>query len=199
VTQWIELLKAGDPAAAEPLWERYFEQLVRRARAKLTRRPRRAADEEDVAISAFDSFCRGAAQGRFPLLSDRDNLWPLLIKITERKAIDLIQHNNRLRRRPAKRKVMGESEWPDGEGSEGGRGIDQLPGPDPSPDFIAVMTDACRDLLDRLEDDTLRSIALQKLAGYTYEEIAEPLGLCCNTIGRKVKLIRKRWKGACHE
>ena len=32
VTRWIDLLKAGDPAAAQPLWQRYFEQLVRLAR-----------------------------------------------------------------------------------------------------------------------------------------------------------------------
>ena len=35
----------------------------------------RLADEEDVALSAFDSFCRGAEQGRFPRLDDRDDLW----------------------------------------------------------------------------------------------------------------------------
>ena len=46
---------------------------------------RRAADEEDVALSAFDSFCRGAEQGRFPQLDGRDDLWHLLVVITVRK------------------------------------------------------------------------------------------------------------------
>ena len=66
VTQWIDRLKAGDPDAAQELWERYFRRLVGLARKKLRAAPRRAADEEDVALSAFDSFCRGAEQGRFP-------------------------------------------------------------------------------------------------------------------------------------
>ena len=68
VTYWIERLKAGEPAAAQQLWEGYFDRLVRLARARLAAAPRRAADEEDAALSAFDSFCRGAEQGRFPQL-----------------------------------------------------------------------------------------------------------------------------------
>jgi hypothetical protein len=35
VTHWIGALKAGDKEAAQPLWERYFDRLVRLAGAKL--------------------------------------------------------------------------------------------------------------------------------------------------------------------
>jgi hypothetical protein len=35
VTHWLDLLQAGDHAAVQPLWERYFGQLVLRARAAL--------------------------------------------------------------------------------------------------------------------------------------------------------------------
>src|SRR5262249_54823927 len=69
VTHWITQLKAGDRNAVQPLWERFFPQMVRLARQRLRDAPRRVADEEDVALSAFDSFCRGAAQGRFPQLA----------------------------------------------------------------------------------------------------------------------------------
>src|SRR5262249_15198784 len=65
------------PAAAQKLWEGYFQKMVGLARQKLQGLPRRAADEEDVALSAFNSFCLGAGAGRFPQLSDRDSLWPL--------------------------------------------------------------------------------------------------------------------------
>src|SRR5262249_8084676 len=68
VTHWIKQLRAGDPVAAQTLWERYFRRLVGLARQKLRALPRRAADEEDVALSAFDSFCKGAARGRYPHL-----------------------------------------------------------------------------------------------------------------------------------
>ena len=98
VTRWLHELVAGDQAAAQELWNRYFQRLVGLARSKLRGAPRRAADEEDVALSAFDSFCRGAEQGRFPRLDDRDNLWRLLVVITERKACDLVQHEHRQKR-----------------------------------------------------------------------------------------------------
>src|SRR5262249_32221455 len=75
VTVWIEQLKAGDAAAAAPLWQGYFRRLVGLARQRLGAAPRGVADEEDVALSAFASFCRAAAQGRFPRLDDRDDLW----------------------------------------------------------------------------------------------------------------------------
>jgi hypothetical protein len=66
VTNWLVQLKAGDPAAAQALWEPYFPRMVALARQRLAGARRREADEEDVALSAFDCFCRGAEQGRFP-------------------------------------------------------------------------------------------------------------------------------------
>jgi len=74
VSQWIDLLKAGNETAARKLWERYFEKLAGLTRRKLQGSRQRIADQEDVALSAFDSYCRGAQQGRFPQLTDRDDL-----------------------------------------------------------------------------------------------------------------------------
>lgn len=74
VTQWLTRLAKGDEWAARRIWERYYEQLVRLARRKLGRSPRRAADEEDVVLSAFEGFCRNAAAGRFSQLGDRYDL-----------------------------------------------------------------------------------------------------------------------------
>ena len=65
-----------------------FDRLVHLARAHLKSSLRRVADEEDVAICAFNSFCRGAEQGRFPKLDDSTDLWRVLVTITERKAIN---------------------------------------------------------------------------------------------------------------
>jgi hypothetical protein len=69
VTAWIDQLCAGDRAAAQPLWQDYFQRLVGLAHAKLRGRlPTAMAGAEDVALSALDSFFRGAEQGRFPQL-----------------------------------------------------------------------------------------------------------------------------------
>ena len=51
-----------------------------------------------MALSAFDSFCRGAEQGRFPRLEDRDDLWQVLVMITARKVCDLKEHEGRRKR-----------------------------------------------------------------------------------------------------
>jgi len=98
VTLWLDQFQAGDDAAARKLWEAYFHRLVGLARGKLQGRPRLAADEEDVALSAFNSFFRGLERGRFPRLGDRDDLWRLLVTPTVRKASHLLRDVGRLKR-----------------------------------------------------------------------------------------------------
>jgi hypothetical protein len=98
VTRWLGDLKSGGDAAAKHVWGRYSDRLVRLARRKLQARAGAAEDEEDAALSAFDSFCRGAAQGRYPRLDDRDDLWRLLVVITVRKAHDLAERENAQKR-----------------------------------------------------------------------------------------------------
>jgi hypothetical protein len=75
ISRWISRLQGGDPRAAEQLWQRYFEQLVRLARNKLKGARRRVADEEDVALSAFASFCAGA-RAAFPNWTTRTTFGP---------------------------------------------------------------------------------------------------------------------------
>ena len=82
-------LKAGHSDAAGKIWHRYVEQLVRHARRKLGRSPRRAVDEEDVVVSAFNGFLQGVDEGRFLKLDDREDLWQVLVMLTERRAIAL--------------------------------------------------------------------------------------------------------------
>ena len=109
ITPWIQRLKQGDPAAAEALWKRCYPQLVRFARKKLEGMRPGMADEEDVALSALKSFCGAAQRGRFPDLADRHGLWPLLLRITERKAANLARRETRQRRGGGR--VRGESVW----------------------------------------------------------------------------------------
>jgi hypothetical protein len=66
ITAWFNQLRAGDRDAAQPLWQEFYKRMVSLARQKLRGAPRGMADEEDVALSDFESFCRGAEQGRFP-------------------------------------------------------------------------------------------------------------------------------------
>lgn len=56
VSRWILEAKRGDTQAVGNLWRCYFDRVVRVAREKLGGVPRRAADEEDVALSVFAAF-----------------------------------------------------------------------------------------------------------------------------------------------
>jgi DNA-directed RNA polymerase specialized sigma24 family protein len=192
VTEWLGRLKAGDQEAAQELWTRYFDQLVRLARGKLRGARRRAADEEDVALSALDSFCRGAAAGRFPDLGDRHGLWPLLVAITARKAIKLHKHERRKKRGSGA--VRGESVFagPGGDPSEAA-GWQQVLGDEPTPAFACEVAEECQRLLQRLPEESLRSVALWKMEGYTNAEIAAKLGCIERTVERKLRMIRRIW------
>jgi RNA polymerase sigma factor (sigma-70 family) len=190
VTAWIDQLRAGDRAAAQLLWQGYFHRLVGLARAKLRGRlPTAMAGPEDVALSAFDSFCRGAEQGRFPQLADRDDLWCLLFIITERKATDLVNHERAEKRGGGKVRHEGSLA---GE-SSATRALDCVASPYPTPEQAASITDNFRRLLEALETDKLRAVALAKMEGYTNEEIAERLRCSVPTIERRLSRIRRIW------
>ena len=187
VTAWIGQIKAGDRKAAQKLWERYCARLIRLARAKLPCGRRRLDDEEDVALSAMDSFLRAAERGRFPNLHSRDSLWALLVTITVRKAWKLARRENR-------RREVGESAL-DGHGndSQAPRGWEQVLGREPTPEFACQMAERCRSLLDRLSPE-LRSVALWKMEGFTNAEIAQRLGCVAGTVERKLRVIRTIWQ-----
>jgi DNA-directed RNA polymerase specialized sigma24 family protein len=189
VSQWIDQLKAGDPVAAECLWGCYFERLVGLARAHLRGSPRRAADEEDVALSAFDSFCRGVEHGRFPELLDRHSLWRLLVTLTLRKANALRREEQRQKRGGGR--VVVESEL---QGMADSAALEQIIDRQPTPELAAQVAEECRRLLGRLNDAALQSLALLKMEGYTNGELAARLGCGQRTIERKLRLIRTLWK-----
>jgi DNA-directed RNA polymerase specialized sigma24 family protein len=191
VSRWIASLKAGEPDAAQKLWQRYFLDLVRLARARLRGAPQAVADGEDAALSAFDSFCRGAARNRYPRLDDRDDLWRLLVVITERKALDQARRQQRHKRGGGK--IVGMPERADGDIE--GRGVASLRSPEPTPEFAALVADEYRALLAQLRDDSLRAVARLRMEGYTNQEVSERLGCSLRTVARKLELIRSTWTG----
>src|SRR5579871_5708132 len=185
VTCWLGPLQAGDPAAVEQLWQRYFHRLVGLARQKLRNAPRRVADEEDVALSAFDSFCRNAERGRFPELLDRDSLWRLLVVLTARKAAHQIRDEQRLKRGGGA-VIHGQTT---AEGEETSF-LEQVLSPEPTPAFAAEVAEQFQHLLRLLNDPELETVARARLEGYSVEEIAGQLGYAPRSIKRKLQLIR---------
>ena len=167
--------------AARLLWQRYFKQLVGRARSRLAASRLGAGDEEDVALSAFKSVWIGITDGRFPDLSDRNDLWRLLLVVTARKAINHVR-----------------AELTDKRG--GGRvfGLDdevlsRIVVREPTPEDAFHLAEECRRLLSSLPDPQLRRIALLKMEGNSDREVGEALGLGLRTVERKLAVIRAVW------
>ncbi len=192
VTLWLDGIKAGDGTDIQRLWDRYFQRLVRLAGAKLPAHCRRSFDEEDVALSAFQSFCDRAGQGQFPKLSDRDDLWRLLATITVRKALDTMRHQTRQKRGGGN--VLGESALlVGGKHQDNGDGLGAILGREPTPEVAAQFADDYRRFLAKLDDPAIRSIALRRLEGQGTQEIADAMKVSTKTIERKLRLIRAIW------
>ena len=184
ISQWIAGLKNGDPEAAQRIWDRYFPRLCRFSREKLGPMARRAQDEEDLALSAINALCSGAVDGRFRQLSNRDDLWKILIMIATRKAANV-------HRRPAIRQEHGERDIVQEDGQSWN--LDLLADSPASPAFLDSVDIHCEDLLAMLSEK-LRAVAILKLRGYSNEEIAHLRQRGLSTIERYLQMIREIWK-----
>ena len=129
------------------MWQRYCRGLVALGREKLGGCPRAAADEEDVALSAFDSFIRRAEDGVVPATGGSPRPVAVLIVITTRKA-----------RRPDRAEGRGKRDWRRVQGrragDEDGSVMRLLIGREPDPAFAAQVAEECQRLLALLPDAT---------------------------------------------
>jgi DNA-directed RNA polymerase specialized sigma24 family protein len=184
VTRFFGQLRAGDPAAAEQLWVRFFPRLVALARRTLAGRPQRAADADDAAQSAFASFCLRVKAGQFDV-ADRADLWNLLGVITARKALKQARREAADRRGGGR--VLGEGQLarPDGTPLP----LDEAAAAPPADAFDLH----CAELLDRLTPE-LREFAVLRLLGYRNREIADHFGCTERKVERKLNLIRLTWE-----
>lgn len=157
-------------------------------------RPRRVADEEDVVVNAFDSFCRAGDAGRYPDLGDRHGLWQVLLALTINKSVDLIKHAGRDKR--TRRRTVAQSEVPDGSSGAGLVGFEaMLRSGEPAPAFATKLADHLQWLLGQLGEEQLKQIVLLKLEGHTNPEIADQLRCAVSTVERRLRMIRKRLEG----
>lgn len=185
VSNWIDQIKEGDSIAAHQIWRHYFDRLVRSVRTNLRGQNRGASDEEDIVISVFESFYRAAEKGRFPDLSDRDDLWRLLLKMSARKIVDKRRHDQRQRRGAGVRvhslDHAGEND-----------AIIQVIGDEPTPEMVLIMEESFERLISHLGVGQLQEIAVAKLEGLSNAEIAERLECSERTVERRLHLIREK-------
>ncbi len=187
ITTWIQRVRSSDDIAAQRLWERYVHRLVEIARLRLGH-VRAVADEEDVVVVAFEKFLRAVSQNRFPKLNDRHDLWQVLVLLTERAAVD--QYRKLTANRRGGGKVEGD---PIGSNDSECDGVRAIVDREPTPEFAVLAAEQYKQLLDTLDDDELRAIAVAKMEGMSNREISAQADLGLRSVERKLNLIRSIW------
>ncbi len=185
VSHWIDLVKAGDSTAANRIWQRYFDRLVRSVRGRLYGQNRAVSDEEDIVLSVFDSFYNAAENGRFPDLSDRDDLWRLLLRMAARKVVDKRRHDQRQRRGGSVRLHSLDRAGDD-------EHVIQAIGDEPSPEMVLMLQESVEHFFSHLGVGQLRDLAGAKLEGYSNAQLAQRFGCSQRTIERRLHLIREK-------
>jgi RNA polymerase sigma factor (sigma-70 family) len=185
ITCWLKLLPVSDPEAARQLWQRYFQRMVGLARQRLQGAPRAPDSAEDVALSAFASFCKAAEARRFPRLDDRDSLWRLLMQLTARKAAHLRRDQGRQKRGGARAAAGGPEE---------AVLLEQVLSRAPTPDDAAQVAEEFQRLLQLLDDEVLQDVAVFLMEGYTVKEIGARLNCSRRSVSRMLATIRPLWE-----
>ena len=185
VSHWIDLVKSGDSTAANGIWQHYFDRLVRSVRGRMYGQNRAVSDEEDVVLSVFESFYNAAENGRFPDLSDRDDLWRLLLRMAARKVVDKQRHDQRQRRGGAVAHQPLDH-------TGGDDSIIEAIGDAPSPEMVLMMQESVEQIFSHLGVGPLRDLAGAKLEGYSNAELAQRFDCSERTIERRLHLIREK-------
>jgi len=188
ITLWLGGLKEGDQLDVEKIVSRYYQPIMNVVRTRLPAAVRRFADEEDVAISALNSFVVRAQAGQFAKLENRDDLWKVLVTISFRKVGKYVKRESAQKR--GGRNVRGESVF----GGAGGSGLEQVADERALVDE-GIDSKECAerilDFLDSLEDKALRFIVMGKSEGLTDSSIADQLNCSPKTVQRKMKRLRE--------
>jgi DNA-directed RNA polymerase specialized sigma24 family protein len=184
ITRLVPQLRNRDELAIEEIWRRYVRRIQCAARPVIAGVSPGAGDEEDVAQSAFYSFCEATAAGRLAEIANRDELWRLLLTFTRRKALNRVRHEFCKRRGGGATAVN----HPDAVS----RTCDRA---DP-PIQLMELQEAFDHLLEKLTatgDPRLAVVARLRLEGRNNQEIADELDCKARTIQRKLRILEQLW------
>ncbi|MFM7165790.1 MAG: ECF-type sigma factor [Planctomycetaceae bacterium] len=188
VTQWICDAKSnpsGDSFVR--LWHRYMKMVARIATSHLSLSLRRFVDGEDIASEVFSELSSGFEDGRFHHLDDRDDLWQILVVLTERRA------RHWYRRSQTEKRGGGKPEFPIDQpaGSNDDLPFSQIADKGPTPQDAAYLSDELNNFLHTLPGDSYRRIAIDWLTGFTQQEIAHRHSIGVGSVERKLRIVRE--------
>jgi hypothetical protein len=157
VTSLLAPVKAGDPAAVQQLWERYFERLVGLARKKHLGAAPPGGDEQDMALSASRQLLPKRRARSLPKAG------------RPRRPVAAAGDHQSCE---AARLLRDERHEPRAPGGEATPDLEQLLCREPAPEAAVKMADGCGRLLDSLSDRKLEQIAVRRMEGLMVEKIA---------------------------
>jgi RNA polymerase sigma-70 factor (ECF subfamily) len=173
-------LEKGDEAGARELFDRFARLLIARARQRMAPRVQQKVDPEDIVQSAFKSFFRRQADGKFTF-ENWESLWGLLLQITIRKC------NRWSERLAAQRRNVGAESPLSADDASDRR--DDPAGHEPAPLEVAILTetlDALKTRLDPIEWDILTL----RLDENSVPEISRMVSRSERTVARTLRRVR---------
>ncbi|MEQ1826677.1 MAG: ECF-type sigma factor, partial [Pirellula sp.] len=188
VSGWIELLRLGRSDAIEPLLERYFKRLASFADRKLRDGIRTSDDGEDIALQVLQSVVEKIGIGNYPELTDRNDLWLLLMVAAHRRVID--QQRRELRWEQLFAPVRTITDLMESWNND----LDGYLSQDDAQQKALELIDFWDHMINKIAEPVHREIAKLKLEGYTNREIAVKLEFTPKRVDRVVAGIIARWK-----
>jgi RNA polymerase sigma-70 factor (ECF subfamily) len=177
-------LRDGQNEAAAQVFNRFANRLIVLARKQLDPQIRQKVDPEDVMQSVFRSFFLRNATGQLGEFDTWDNLWALLVVMTQRKCGRRIDYFHTARR-DVDREVPA---MPPADQSTSDPGISAE---EPTPLEAAMLTETVEQLMSSLQGRQ-RQILTLSLQGCTAAEISTELGCTERTVYRVLERV-KEW------
>jgi RNA polymerase sigma factor (sigma-70 family) len=188
------LLQSLDPAerdaAAQAIWQRYSDQLLRVAAATLFDGVRAREDEQDVVQDAFASFCQRQQRGDYQL-DGRNGLLSLLVTITARKACNINHHHQAQGRDYRQEQRVHAAEPSD---SVSSWLLEQIDSAQASPQMAAIFREEFTRHLAMLSDEVRRAVVLCWVEGQTRKQAAQEMKSSVRTIARCLEIARETWR-----
>lgn len=177
-------LRKGENQAAAHVFHRFASRLVALARKQLDPKILQKVDPEDVMQSVFRSFFTRNAAGQLGEFESWDNLWGMLVVMTQRKCGRRIDYFHAARR-DVQLEVQGQ---PPEEQSRSDWGISD---DEPTPSEAAMLTETIERLMKFLQGRHREILALS-LQGYSAPEISAQVSCTERTVYRVLDRV-KEW------